>query len=150
MTDGKWMHSTKEGKEILFGICIGEHKNTQELIETLDKEIGRLQTGIFLTVNEKTKQALALFITKDIRREPEDYRRNFLVMFKKGELRGEAEFKQAKGRVIGTAKINTGILGEVLDGKEFKRMITDAFNGVRDRTINALIKKGYTKGKISP
>jgi hypothetical protein len=150
MTDEKWMHLLKEGREIRLGIYEGEHKNTQELIATLDKEIDKLQTGIFLTVNEKTKETLAVFITKDTRRGMDEHKADCLGTFKKGELKGEAEFRQAKGRVIGTAKINTGVLGEVMEGKEFTKMVKNAFEGVRDRTIKDLEKKGYTKGKIGP
>lgn len=150
MIDEKWAHSIKEGKEILIGTYIGEYGSTQELIETLGKRIDRLQTGVFLTVNEKTKQALAVFITRDSRLDADRYKRNCLAMFKKAELKGNAEFRQAKGIITGTAKINTGILGETLEGKDFKKMITEAFDGIRDRTINTLIKKGYSKGKIGP
>jgi len=80
----------------------------------------------------------------------ERYKRNCLSMFKKAELKGNPEFKKTKGGMIGVAEINTGILGSLLDGEELRKMFTESFEGVRERTIKTLINKGYTKGKIGP
>ncbi len=147
MKDAIWMRSVRSGKEILLGICEGSYTSPKELAGMLSKEIEKLQSGMFLAANEKTRAAHAIFITKDPRAGMEKCRKNFLSVFKKDEIKN-AEFIGTKGVRIGIAEITTGFIGQALNEEQFKKIIKESFEGLRKRLMENLIKKGYSQGKL--